>query len=777
MDEGGRDLQRSVLRDAARRRVERKRESEGRFESFYRVYIVGFFAGLGSMFGYAAIRAGLTPPLSVVDLGLFSGLLGLLTSLVAVNAIRTGRLGGPLLIPRPDIFHVFLAPVDRALALRPTVIRQSARAAALGALLGVVGGFFIGQGLPGGFAGWMASLGLFGALCGLLHVAIGIVTASTRITLVAEYALNAALVVIGLYGLSTRTALSPLAFVATWPTEMNLLAAFSLAVPVLLVFAFRVVGRLSLEAADRRTELVGASRVALVYRDLRAVSLLRRRMRLEVPRRRPWTPIAFGVGPVSRRDARGLQRVPAGRIGRLAFFTLLAGLCVGFAGGRIVFFLAAGLLHFLIAMDLSEGFAQEFDHPDLRDSYPIDDGKLATRHLFVAGLGMMTVAIVSIVVIPALAVRVFDLADAALVLSHIRQKAFLAPVAGCAAVLAAGTTLLPKRPITTASVARPVEFEAVNVIFRAVSGPAFAAAAMFPILALRRPLRIGTSPPISFGFLAAVVIAGSAALLAWFRVRSKVVPRFEAFTASIFSFGRSGGSGQVAPSSTPERNPTVALQLHDVAKSYDDVPVLGPVTLSVDAGEIVPLVGPNGAGKTTLLRLAAGLLEPSQGGVFVRKHIAGSLDARSLVSFVPDVPVFYDDLSLIEHIEFVCGLHGVKSWRPRADDLLSRFDLTDRADDLPARFSRGMKQKAALAIGLARPFEVLLLDEPLASVDRVSRTALLELLVDASGEGKTSVVATHDDELLDIATRAIAIRDGEIRWDGPVTDELRRRMA
>jgi len=188
--------------------------------------------------------------------------------------------------------------------------------------------------------------------------------------------------------------------------------------------------------------------------------------------------------------------------------------------------------------------------------------------------------------------------------------------------------------------------------------------------------------------------------------------------------------------------------------------------LTVDAGETVALVGPNGAGKTTFLLVVAGLLEPSGGEVSVCGHPAGSLDARAAVSFLPDTPALYDDLSLAEHLEYVARLHGEEAWEDRGFELLERLGLSDSADRLPRGFSRGMRQKAAIALAFVRPFQILLADEPFDGLDPPSRKALDELLVDAAERGAAVVVSTHRSEVVERASRCVALLDGRLVYDG-----------
>ncbi|MFI5053740.1 MAG: ATP-binding cassette domain-containing protein, partial [Acidimicrobiia bacterium] len=137
-------------------------------------------------------------------------------------------------------------------------------------------------------------------------------------------------------------------------------------------------------------------------------------------------------------------------------------------------------------------------------------------------------------------------------------------------------------------------------------------------------------------------------------------------------------------------NEEAALVATDLVKSYGDQVALDDVNLSVARGEVVGLVGANGAGKSTFLQLAAGLLEPTAGDILVEGAPAGSLDARVVLSFLADQPALYDDLSVNEHIEYIARLHGLAGRPESADELLELFRLDDRADDLPARFSRGL---------------------------------------------------------------------------------------
>lgn len=221
----------------------------------------------------------------------------------------------------------------------------------------------------------------------------------------------------------------------------------------------------------------------------------------------------------------------------------------------------------------------------------------------------------------------------------------------------------------------------------------------------------------------------------------------------------------MASRSAPAEPP--ALVTKGLTKVYGDLVALEPLDLVVPDGQRLVLVGHNGSGKTTLLRMSAGLLEPSDGTAEVAGVAAGSIDARAVLSYLPDNPVLYDDLSLLEHIEYTCRLHEAEDWEERAVALLEDLGLSARADDLPSRFSRGLRQKTAILLGLIRPFGVLLVDEPFVGLDPPGREAFSELMDDAAGAGATVIVATHQLEYVAKADRVVALRDGAVVYDGP----------
>jgi ABC-2 type transport system ATP-binding protein len=215
--------------------------------------------------------------------------------------------------------------------------------------------------------------------------------------------------------------------------------------------------------------------------------------------------------------------------------------------------------------------------------------------------------------------------------------------------------------------------------------------------------------------------------------------------------------------------PEPVLLAEGASKAYADLVALAPLDLSVPAGQTVALVGHNGSGKSTFLRLAAGLLDLTEGTITVAGAPAGTSAARAAVSFLPDDPVLYDDLSVREHLGYVAGLHGVDAPDDLLDELIERVELSHRADDLPARFSRGLRQKTSIALALIRPFELLLVDEPFVGLDATGKVALLGILDELHADGASIVVATHDPTFVERADRCVALHDGLVVHDGPAT--------
>jgi len=225
---------------------------------------------------------------------------------------------------------------------------------------------------------------------------------------------------------------------------------------------------------------------------------------------------------------------------------------------------------------------------------------------------------------------------------------------------------------------------------------------------------------------------------------------------------------------------TPALSLRGISKAFDK-PVIVDLDLEVAAGQLYALLGPNGAGKTTTLRMAVGLTDPDKGSI----HIYG-IDARreprkakAVTAWLPDDPMLYDKLTPAEYLGFVAGLWNIAPAQaaPEAERLLRWLELWEVRDTRCEGFSRGMKQKVALAGALIHDPQLLILDEPLTGLDAAMARSVKDALRAAVDRGKTVIVTTH---ILDVAERMAdrigIIAGGKLLAEGTL-DELRERAG
>ncbi|AWL04775.1 ABC transporter ATP-binding protein [Massilia oculi] len=221
-----------------------------------------------------------------------------------------------------------------------------------------------------------------------------------------------------------------------------------------------------------------------------------------------------------------------------------------------------------------------------------------------------------------------------------------------------------------------------------------------------------------------------------------------------------------------------ALRLAGLRKDFDR-PAVDGLDLVVRRGEFYALLGPNGAGKTTTLRLVTGLLAPDAGSIEVLGiDLAGApAAAKARMAYLPDEPMLYGKLKPFEYLEFVAGLWGVRAREAeaRARELLDWLDLSRHAHELTEGFSRGMKQKLALAGALIHEPELLILDEPLTGLDAVAARQVKDLLLAHVAKGGTVILTTHILEVAErLAQRIGIIRQGRLIAEGTL-DELRVR--
>jgi len=231
---------------------------------------------------------------------------------------------------------------------------------------------------------------------------------------------------------------------------------------------------------------------------------------------------------------------------------------------------------------------------------------------------------------------------------------------------------------------------------------------------------------------------------------------------------------------SPASEAVFALQIRNLQKSFS-APAVDDLSLTIRAGEFYALLGPNGAGKTTTLRMVAGLLEADAGDVSICGIDAfkDTIAAKRVLAWVPDEPMIYDKLTPLEYLEFVSGLWSLDAdfARFKADELLEQFGLGPHADERCQGFSKGMRQKVALAGALIHEPRLIILDEPLTGLDAGSARQVKSVLRGLVEKGVTVIMTTHILEVAErMADRIGIIAKGQLIAEGTL-EELRPRAG
>ena len=227
--------------------------------------------------------------------------------------------------------------------------------------------------------------------------------------------------------------------------------------------------------------------------------------------------------------------------------------------------------------------------------------------------------------------------------------------------------------------------------------------------------------------------------------------------------------------------PALALSIQGLRKTFDRHQAVAGLDLAVRAGEFYMLLGPNGAGKTTTLRMVSGLLQPDAGAISIF-GVDARLDqvaAKRIVGWLSDEPMIYDKLTPVEYLEFVAGLWNVAPAvaEARAKDLIGWLGLEKVAQTRCEGFSRGMRQKVALAGALVHEPQLIILDEPLTGLDAGSARLVKDVLTARVRAGATVIMTTHILEIAErMADRIGVIAGGRLIAEGTLA-ELRARIG
>ena len=227
-------------------------------------------------------------------------------------------------------------------------------------------------------------------------------------------------------------------------------------------------------------------------------------------------------------------------------------------------------------------------------------------------------------------------------------------------------------------------------------------------------------------------------------------------------------------------NRPIALALRGVSKSFDR-PAVDALDLTIYGGEFYALVGPNGAGKTTTLRVVVGLLKPDAGSIRIGgiDALSDPVAAKQITAWLSDEPMIYDKLTPYEYLEFVAGLWRIDPAvaQGRARELIGWLGLEPHAHECCEGFSRGMRQKVALAGALVHDPKLIILDEPLTGLDAGTARQVKDVLRGRVREGGTVIMTTHILEVAErMADRIGVIARGRLIAEGTL-DDLRRQTG
>ena len=487
----------------------------------YRVYTTALAVLVLTVFASGLVGDQRLTPAQAVTVGQQGPIwAGLLMGVALLVGVRSGVRSGPLALEAGDVHHLLLGPLDRSSVLRVPAVSMLAYTAAGATAVGGLSGELLSQRLPGSSAAWLASGALFGFTTAVLAMGAAMVTASRRLRRPVPELIAVALLAWSLADLFDAVPSAPLTHlgrIVFWPIHFEawplggIAAALAVAVAGVLL-----IGGLSVEAARRRTQLVGQLRFAVTQQDLRSVLLLRRQLAAETPRHRSLIghlPQALGRRmPVFTRDLQSLLRWPTVRIVRVVVLLVGAALALRATySGTTPLILVAGALTFVAALDATEPLAQEVDHPTLLNSYPKPAGVVLVQHLAAPVLAMLVVGAVALGV----AYGVDPDPDVLVIGAITLVSGAFAAVAGASISVVSEVALdRSETAVFSPEVAGP------TVVIRTLWPPAVAMIGLLPVLLAQRAMRAGnsvTAPAITVAVFA-VALAGMVFL--WVRYRA-----------------------------------------------------------------------------------------------------------------------------------------------------------------------------------------------------------------------------------------------------------------
>ena len=205
------------------------------------------------------------------------------------------------------------------------------------------------------------------------------------------------------------------------------------------------------------------------------------------------------------------------------------------------------------------------------------------------------------------------------------------------------------------------------------------------------------------------------------------------------------------------------LEVSHVTKKYGKTVACDDVSFTLDSGSLTVLLGPNGAGKSTIIKSIIGFLKYT-GAITVNGIPNKTSEARKIMGYIPEIPSLYPTLTVADHMEFIARAYKMTDYKGRADELLDRFELSDKKKKFGDELSKGMQQKLNLCLGLLPDPQIILLDEPLLGLDPHAIKELKKYIEEMRQAGKTMLVSTHIIDSVDmIWDRTIIMQNGKIK--------------
>lgn len=228
-----------------------------------------------------------------------------------------------------------------------------------------------------------------------------------------------------------------------------------------------------------------------------------------------------------------------------------------------------------------------------------------------------------------------------------------------------------------------------------------------------------------------------------------------------------------------DREESPVIEIEQLTKYYGERKAVGPLSFTIEKGEVVGLLGLNGAGKTTTLRMLSSDLLPTSGKMRVDgvDLVEAPEKIRQKIGYLPDRPPLYGEMTVREYLRFAAKLKGTKgNIEKRVEEVIASTDLGEYADARIDTLSHGYRQRVGIAQAIVHKPKLLLLDEPISGLDPVQIVEMRALIRSLRGE-HTTVVSSHIlSEISETCDRVLVIRDGEIVAAG-TEEELRERMG